>query len=363
MAFFSNRSKLDKALDQFYQNIGLEQGPLQDILHFTLEILDKEKQQDGYLSKKEQALLVKVQDKQRALEQLKKDVDAIEVLDTKADEALEVVLQQINMCNKYEQQAWENFKNIARELNDKEARKQYYDTKGLLSDIEKINTYLTGSFSQYFNQTIQSAQDHMKSIAAQMSTLKNDGVDLKKEAEKLEEDDIEEEKEKKESEKKEPKKVVKKTGILNTVTGWFSSITQTVKGWWTTLYLKVFSIFSKETKDSKKTEDSKDKKTSDKKNDTEKKDLDDVKKTDSTDKPPVVEDKMKDIFGDNDTDSHSSKAVSAEHSDMSHEETNLSTKTTTTPHTKTQKTNTSTSDLEGQKHKDEAGFAGVKVDK
>lgn len=242
MSFFSDRNKFDKSLDQFYQNIGLEQGPLQDILNFSLEIIQKQKEDDGLLNKKERDLLEKIQDKQRTFDQLKKDVDAIEVLDTKIDEALDVVLQQINLCNKYEQQAWENFKNIARELNDKEARKQYYDTKGLLDDIEKINTYLTGAFSQYFNQTIQTAQDHMKSIATQMSTLKNDGVDLKKEAEKLEEDDVVDVKEKKDEKKEAP---VEKKTFLQKIYGIFNSFFEMVKGLLNNLVSKISHLFTK----------------------------------------------------------------------------------------------------------------------
>lgn len=98
-------------------------------------------------------------------------------------------MNQIDLSNKYEDQAWENFRDILRELNDKEARKQYYETKGILDDVKKIAEYLTGPFSSYFSQSLQSAQEHMKNITSQMQQLKSHGIDLKKEADLLEKED------------------------------------------------------------------------------------------------------------------------------------------------------------------------------
>jgi len=189
MTFFNKRNEVDKELDRFYQHVGLEQGPLEDIINLGIAVIEKEKQQQGFLDKKERIFFDKIKDKQIQLEQLKADIKAVVELDHKIDEALEVVLQQVDVCNKYEQEAWSIFKNVARELSDKEARKQYYDTKGLLQDVNKVHDYLTGPFNSYFEQMAQSVQEHTQSIISRLAVLKNDQLDLKKEADFFEKED------------------------------------------------------------------------------------------------------------------------------------------------------------------------------
>ena len=80
-------------------------------------------------------------------------------------------------------------RDVARELSDKEARKQYYDTKGLLDDVNKVHQYFVGPFTQYFDQMIKSVHDHTRGIVAQLETLKNSGLDLKKETQIFEVED------------------------------------------------------------------------------------------------------------------------------------------------------------------------------
>lgn len=189
MTFFNKRNEVDKELDRFYQHVGLEQGPLEDIINLGIAVIEKEKKEQGFLDKKERIFFDKIKDKQIQLEQLKADVKAVVELDNKIDEALEVVLQQVDICSKYEQEAWSIFKNVARELSDKEARKQYYDTKGLLQDVNKVHEYLTGPFNSYFEQMAQSVQEHTQSIISRLAVLKNDQLDLKKEADFFEKED------------------------------------------------------------------------------------------------------------------------------------------------------------------------------
>src|SRR3989338_8245240 len=116
--------------------------------------MEKEKSEQGYLDKKEQAFVQKLSGKERDLEQLKLDIKAIQEVDAKVDEALDTLFKQIDVCNQYEQKAWDNFKEIARELDDKEALKLYYATEGLYKDVQKVQAYLSGTFSEYFTQLI-----------------------------------------------------------------------------------------------------------------------------------------------------------------------------------------------------------------
>jgi len=247
MTFFVKRNEVDKELDRFYQQVGLEQGQLEDIINVGLELMDKEKKEQGFLNKKERDFLDKVKDRKRQLEQLKVDSKAIEELDTKINEAIDVVLKQIDVCSKYEQQAWEIFKSVARELSDKEAQKQYYETKTLLGDVEKVNVYLTGEFNSYFEKMIESVKEHTQSIMTQLSALEKEGISLKKELEIFEKEDETQEKrdlEKKriEQEKADKKKKAEQKGFFSSVTstvsswfssfnGWIGSVVTSVKGW------------------------------------------------------------------------------------------------------------------------------------
>lgn len=289
MKFFEKRSEVDKELDTFYRHIGLEQGPLQDVLEYALQVIEKEKEDQGYLDKKERAFLEKVKEKQRQLEQLKEDIKAIEELDQKIDDALEVVLQQVDVCNKYMQEAWNISRDVARELSDKEARKQYYDTKGLLEDVHKVHQYLIGPFNQYFEQMIKSVHDHTRGVAAQLETLNNSGLDLRKEAHIFEAEDEElerkkseeQESRKKELERRKQKKADQEqtketsgilagtvttiqkffgsvvdyaTGMAIAVKNFFDSIIATVKGWFFSAEEKVEAVKKTVKKEAQKIE-------------------------------------------------------------------------------------------------------------
>ena len=203
MSFVSQRNRLDRELDIFYGQMGLEEGPLSELIDHGLQLLKQEKNsQQGLLNKEQEKFLAIVQGKERDLEQLKLNIKALQELDKKLDQALDTLFQQIDIANQYEQKAWETFKEVARELDDKAARKSYYETEGLLKDIKNIHSYLTGEFSNYFSQAIQSSQSHSEMITSQMQALKNSGVDLKKIAEELEQAQKAEEAEKKAAEVK-----------------------------------------------------------------------------------------------------------------------------------------------------------------
>ncbi len=203
MSFVSKRNSLDRELDIFYGQMGLEEGPLSEIIDHGLELLKQEKNtQQGFLNKEQERFLGLIQGKERDLEQLKLNIKALQELGKKLDDALDVLFQQIDIANRYEQKAWETFKEVARELDDKAARKSYYETEGLLKDIKNVHSYLIGEFSSYFSQAIQSAQSHSEMITSQMQALKNSGIDLKKIAEELEQAQKAELAEKKASEAK-----------------------------------------------------------------------------------------------------------------------------------------------------------------
>ncbi len=256
--FFVKRSNLDKDLDVFYLKIGFEQGPLENIIKFCLDTIEKEKNKKNLiLNKKEADLFEKIKEKQRDLEQLKEDTKSIQELDHKVDAALEILLSQIDVCNKYQQAAWDIFKKVSHELNDKIARKQYYVVKGLAENAQHVLEYISGPFSLYFEQLEEATKKHMGDIESKIEELSKAELDLRKETEILEKDEeaaedaaakaklvVQKQKEsamKKDDAHKKTSAMVaqtapadmatqdKKTSLLDTMMYWFTSVGTVIK--------------------------------------------------------------------------------------------------------------------------------------
>ncbi len=253
LLFFTQRNEIDKKFDQFYQAIGFDQGSLEDIINFALEVYDKVKKDE--LNQKEKVFFESIKEKQTKIAQIKKDIESIVSLDSKINEGLDVLLSQIDLCNKYEDQAWENFRDILRELNDKEARRLYFETKDLQEDVQKIADYISGPFNNYFGQLLQNAQDHMKNISSQLNTLKNEGIDLKKEALKLEKEEdvtdfLEQQKQKIASDKKALQENEASQSFQKNV-GWFSKVITSLDTLYQTIINGIKSFFGSPSKSGK----------------------------------------------------------------------------------------------------------------
>src|SRR5207237_3773331 len=100
----------------FYLNIGTEQGKLKIILAELIEFLEKKQEQQGDLNEQERMLYEVIATEEEALKQLQVDVEAISNLDHAIDDALGTLMNQINRVRQFEEQAWQNFREIARIL-------------------------------------------------------------------------------------------------------------------------------------------------------------------------------------------------------------------------------------------------------
>lgn len=200
MEFFAKRSSSDKELNLFYSEIGFAQGELDEVLDVLLETIEKERDGQGKLSDQERVLRARLIEKKEELEQLKSDVKSISELDAAMDNALTQLLQQINNALGYEKQAWQKFKDIGQELDDKKAQMYYAHMEAALKNIDAILGYVTGPYAQYFTTILQKVHEYMASVKSRLDILKQGGIELKK---KLEEVRAQE---KKEEEKQAPAK-------------------------------------------------------------------------------------------------------------------------------------------------------------
>lgn len=187
MVFLKQRSEIDRTLfDPFYREVGLERGELREIVLYLIERTGKLREEQGGLNDEERDFLNTLLKEQKTLEQLQADIDEIDKLDKAIDESILLLAEQINRARNYENSAWQEFKAIGKELNDKRARERYYSMKAIFESIQDIDAYIKGSFSQHFQALVTAAHEHVDRVKAAVKTLRDRQIDLKLEAEKLE---------------------------------------------------------------------------------------------------------------------------------------------------------------------------------
>jgi hypothetical protein len=183
--YFARRTDLDRnIMDPFYLGQGFSQGELTEIISYLTNQLEQERK-DGTLDDKEQVLLNALTEEKKSLENLQKGVKAVANIDRALDDALLKLSEQLNQAHMYEQQAWENFKSINRELSDKRARELYYGMDTYWRNLNNINTYISDSFSQYFDQLTDKVKQEIERIKSTMDALKEKGIDIQLQAQKL----------------------------------------------------------------------------------------------------------------------------------------------------------------------------------
>jgi hypothetical protein len=184
--FFVKRNELDRnVLEPFYLNIGVSQGELQVILAELIDFLEKKRELQGDLNEPERMLYEVIATEEEALKQLQVDIESVTTLDRSIDGALGTLMDQINRVRKFEEQAWKNFREIARILDDTKARELYYIIEGTARNIKNISTYLERDFLNHFNKLINEATKHVTRIQNQIKALKEKGVNFKRQSELL----------------------------------------------------------------------------------------------------------------------------------------------------------------------------------
>jgi citrate lyase gamma subunit len=185
MGFFSLRNDVDKSvLDPFYIAIGLSQGELQMLLDQLVQALEKEREDKGALDANERAALSAIRQEGEMIEQMHKDVMAINQLDRDIDDALSQLMEQVNRVRGYDSEAWQAFKEIARVLDDTKARELYYQVDTAGRNIKDIKTYIDTSFAPHFEQLVKTVREQVERVQQSAVALKEKGVDLKLQVER-----------------------------------------------------------------------------------------------------------------------------------------------------------------------------------
>lgn len=181
--FFTRRYELTHGvLDPFYFTLGVQQGELNDIISFFTQKLEQDKQEGAELDEKELALRQTITEEKKTLEQLQKDSQNVVKIEHALDDALMKLIEQLNQARYYEQQSWENFKAINRELSDKRARELYYGMDTYWKNLNSINNYLADAYTKYFDQLVNKLQQETDKINGSIQGLKEKGIDIRAQA-------------------------------------------------------------------------------------------------------------------------------------------------------------------------------------
>jgi hypothetical protein len=205
MQFFARRTELDKVVfDPFFIDIGFSQGELLGSLTRLLENIEQHRKKDAVLTDQEREILERVHQDRELLQQLHRDVQSIALLENASDELIERVMEQRARVARYEREAWDNMREIARILSDTQARELYYKVDAAWRNVKAIHAYLDQDLKRYFDQLVTNAKEQVDRIKIAMQTLKEKGIDVKHSFEQIEEQQpIESEAERVEREEKE----------------------------------------------------------------------------------------------------------------------------------------------------------------
>ncbi len=227
IALFEKRSESDKILNLFYTSIGFEQGELDEIIDTLLASIEK-LHEGGPLTDKEKEIQAKLYEHKHEIEQLKADIKSMVDLDAALDGAVMQLVNQITLANDYVRQAWQKFKDIGQELDDRKAKEYYLQMDALSKNVEAISGYIQGALKEYFNSVTNKLNEYTTSIKAKLEILKKSDIDLKNQVAELE----------KAKHKEEPKKApVKKTWLdtISVIWRYPLSLIMQLWGWITSL--------------------------------------------------------------------------------------------------------------------------------
>jgi hypothetical protein len=189
---FSNEANAaGHKIDTFFEEVDFTKDELDIKLKEMLASLDTEQKIIGDLSPEERTLQTTVKQEIKEIEQIGKNIKSIGQVDNKIDETMMQAFKTIDEAKDYQTKAWDTFKSIGKELDDKKARNLYYQMNNYKQNIDQKITYLKNSLLPYLHNVLVAKVDtSIAKINQSMADLKTKGVDLQKIMGKTQEDDL-----------------------------------------------------------------------------------------------------------------------------------------------------------------------------
>ncbi len=182
MKFVHEVNQVGHKIDEFYENVSFEKGEIDEMLAAVLQDLSHEQEiRTGDLSSSERTIKSKVQVEQKHFEVLSKDLKLIDDLDDQIDKTMMKAFKEIDTCRGLETRAWNNFKEIGLELDDKKARVLYYEMENFHKNIEQKMQYLQSNLLPYLqHQLISKVDETMTQIKSAIQIFDSKGLNLMK---------------------------------------------------------------------------------------------------------------------------------------------------------------------------------------
>ena len=189
---FSNEvNAIGRKIDTFFESVDFTKGQLDDKFKEILVALDTEKKMVGDLSPEERNLQTTIKQELAAIDQIGTDIKTIGDVDNKIDQTLMQAFKTIDECRDYETKAWDTFKSIGKELDDKKARNLYYQMNNYKQNIDQKTSYLKATLLPYLhNVLVAKIENNIAKITETIEALKTKGIDLEKIMSKSQEDDV-----------------------------------------------------------------------------------------------------------------------------------------------------------------------------
>ncbi len=242
--FYDKRDQLDSNLfEPFYIEIGLDQGQLEEVITYLLQELQEKREKDVVLDREALEFRKKIETEKKVLEDLKVDIASIQKIDIAVDEALDKLVEQINLTRKYRKDAQQLFKDIAKVLDHEKARELYYKMDAAWQNIKGVQDYISGKFTEYVNQLNKNAEEQVSRIKTVMNDLEKKGLSLKDQFKKRKTDAQKEEERKLLAEKLAQEQEAAQGGFWKSawriitapfkmVWGWISSFGSWISSFW-----------------------------------------------------------------------------------------------------------------------------------
>lgn len=180
MQFVHEVNQVGQQIDDFYEDVSFQKGQVDEMLQAVLQALENQTEvRGGDLGSSERSLQSKVKIEQKSIEAISKDLQLIADLDEQIDKTMMKSFKEIDVCRGLETRAWNHFKEIGLELDDKKARVLYYEMENIHKNIEQKMTYLQNNLLPYLkNQLISKVNETMTQIKNSMQNLDHKGLNL-----------------------------------------------------------------------------------------------------------------------------------------------------------------------------------------
>lgn len=180
MEFVHEVNTIGKKIDEFYEHVNFEKGQVDQMLKDILDEIDQESSmRGGDLSSKERSLKLSVKNEQKQIETIGNDIKKVDDFDNQIDKTMMQAFKIIEECRTLETKAWDNFKAIGAELDDKKARTLYYEIDNAHKNIEQKIKHLQSTLLPYLkSKLIAPAEQAMTKVQSAVKSLDEKGIHL-----------------------------------------------------------------------------------------------------------------------------------------------------------------------------------------